>query len=282
VIDIIPVLRGEITLKDGMAITTTKEQYPILIKKDDPIVGSKLRFSGDIRSLFAETAIFLAKSGDVVAEVGSHFGYNVIGIGHKLGQAGKYYAFEPNSGIAAWLRKSLVLNDLQEVVCLKSVAIANAEETIAIDDYLSIVKNEKGEFTKPRTIMVDCSTLDIELAGETRPVNMLLADIPGLEFSIIRGAKDIIDRSENIQIIISVDKAVVATKYNLRKELEKMQERGFLLYVAEGPHSCREVTVEEIISKNEAVIIMTKNKLAAFSKGAEPARQLNHNREEKK
>ncbi|MDR2107712.1 MAG: FkbM family methyltransferase [Holosporaceae bacterium] len=262
VVDIIPVLRGEISLQNGFAITTTREQYPILIKKDDPIVGSKLRFSGDPRSLFAETAAFLVESGDIVVEVGAHFGYNAVRIGNKLGRHGKYYAFEPNDGIAAYFRKSIMLNDLEDIVVLKTVAVSNTEETISIDDYLSISKNPDGSFTKPRSITADCSTLDIELAGELRPVSLLLADIPGLEFDIIGGAKKLIDNSDKIKIIISLNKEIASTRYHAGRELKKMQERGFRIYMAEGFHRCKEADIDEIISQKEAVVILSKQRLS--------------------
>ncbi|MDR1551717.1 MAG: FkbM family methyltransferase [Holosporaceae bacterium] len=266
IIDMVPILRGEVSLERDFSITTTKEGYPLVIKKNDPTVGSKVRFFGDIRSVFSETAMFFAKKGDLVAEVGPHFGYNLVRISKKLGEGGRYYAFEPNNSIFSRLRKSVVLNDLEEIAILRNVAISNKTEIISVPDCLSKIKTEDGIYKKNREINVTCSTLDKELAGETRQVSLLLIDVPGFEFATINGAEKILASSSDVKIIIYLDRIRASKNANEEAELNKLKARGFLFYlVNDHPDSCAEVGVFDILSKEEAVIVMTKKKLDSRS-----------------
>jgi FkbM family methyltransferase len=263
VINAIPMIRGEVSLSGGFSITTIKGKYPILIKKDDPIVGSKLRFSGDARSDFAETAISLAQEDEIVVEAGSHFGYNAISIAKKLKKPSKYYAFEPNEGIFSCLRKSVILNDLDDVVILKNVAISDSERAFSIDDFLSIIKIPQGHYTKPRKIIVSGSTIDRELFEEPRPVSLLLIDVPGVEFSILRGAERIIENSRDIRILVSFDKTASSKNCAVEEEFQKLKSRGFNFYLVDDENISerKQVDVSDILSKDEALIIMTRNEL---------------------
>jgi FkbM family methyltransferase len=258
--NMIPTLRGEVLLENGFSITTTRKHYPIVIKKDDPIVGSRLRLSGNIRSAFAETVISLAQKGEAVVEIGAHFGYNVINIAKKISNSGKYYAFEPNDGILTCLKKSVILNDLEDVVVCKNVAASDTEGTISIDDYLSITKKSKKDYTKPRSILVRSNTIDNELGSELRPISMLLIDIPGSEFSILKGAENTIAHSPNIKIVISIDPQELSKNLNLEGELRKFSNRGFHFYLAETPNKYVKIGIRDILlQKRETIVVIARN-----------------------
>ncbi|MDR1982580.1 MAG: FkbM family methyltransferase [Holosporaceae bacterium] len=270
VINMVPMLRGEISFEDGFSITTTKNRYPILIKKDDPFIGSQLRFSGDVKSIFSETAISLAQNDEIVVEIGAHFGYNVLNIAKKTKGLRKYYAFEPNCGVLSCLRKSVVLNDLDDIVVLRDVAISDEKKSFPIDDCLSVTKTPRGEYTKPRTIIVNSNTLDDELENEPlTSISMLLIDIPGSEFSILKGAEKIIANSPDIKIIISFNNKASSEYFDIENELKKMEQQGFIFYLVETLNNYTQVNIPDILSKKEVVIIMTKNKLNFDSNLAE-------------
>jgi FkbM family methyltransferase len=261
IIDMVPVMRGEVSLDGGFSITTIRNQYPILIKKDDPIVGSRLRFSGDVKSLFSEISIFLAPSDGVVVEVGSHFGYNAINIAKKMKSPGKYYAFEPNAGVFSCLRKSIVLNDIDKIVQLKNVAIFDQENVIPITDCLSPIKNPDGTFTKPRSIVANCDTLDKELADEPRPVSLLMADVAGSEFCVLKGAQKIIENSPDIKMVLAFDRDDSMKSADVKFELQKLKNLGFNFYLVDSFDSFMKADIEEIMSRREGVLVIMKDKL---------------------
>ncbi|MDR2781381.1 MAG: FkbM family methyltransferase [Holosporaceae bacterium] len=260
-VDMVPIIRGEISLDGGFSITLIKNRYPILIKKDDPIVGSRLRFSGDIKSIFSETSLLLAPNHGVIAEVGSHFGYNAINIAKKMGDLSRYYTFEPNSKVFSCFLKSIVLNDLDKIVCPKNVAISDSVSSIAINDCLSTAKNVYETHAKQRAIIVNSSTLDEELKNEQMPVSFLMIDIPGSEFLILRGAKKIIEKSPDIKIVLSFSRKNSLKNTDVRLELQKIKELGFVFYVVEGLGNLVLANIDDILSKDEVVVVMTRNKL---------------------
>ncbi|MDR2766134.1 MAG: FkbM family methyltransferase [Holosporaceae bacterium] len=259
--NIIPVLRGEVSLGEDFVITTIKNKSPILIKKDDPFVGSQLRFSGDIKSLFSVAADSLCKPKDVVLEVGAHFGYNAINLGNHLRHSGKYYAFEANHTVFSCLKKSIALNDLVRVIFPKCIAISGHVGACSIDDCISMKALPQGGFTKPNVIHVKCSTIDTELADEASSVTLLLIDIPGLEFPIINGAKKAIHGSRHIKIIVSFDNEASSSSCDVQEELKKLAAAGFKFYVIEAPNVHTPVDIPEIISRGKAVLVITRDDL---------------------
>ncbi|MDR0968066.1 MAG: FkbM family methyltransferase [Holosporaceae bacterium] len=259
--NIIPTLRGEVPLENGFAITITKKGYPILIKKDDPIVGRKLRFTGEVNSLFSEVAFLLAQTNDVIAEVGAHFGYNAVTIGKKIKGTGKYYAFEPNHTALSCLRKSVVLNNLEEVVNLKNVAICDGKKRMTIDDCLSAVKTRDGKYATFRTISVEGDSIDEELFAEPKPISLLLVDLPGLEFPIIRGADRTLAKSDDIKILISFSLTESSKNCDVKSELSKLEEQGFKFYIAKNAYTYERTETSDILNLKEAVIIITKKEL---------------------
>ncbi|MDR0631992.1 MAG: FkbM family methyltransferase [Holosporaceae bacterium] len=259
--NMIPMIRGEVSISKDFSITTTKDKFPIIIKKKDPTIGKKLRFSGNVESVFLKTAVSLMKKNDTIVEVGAHFGYNTISIAKKLDNSGKYYAFEPNGTVFSCLRKSVVLNDLSEIVVLKNLAIADKVYSFPIKDCLSKKKSSDGHYTKTREVIVNSSTLDRELAEEHRPISLLLIDIPGLEFSIIKGAETIIANSHDIEIVVYFDRARSAKNFDLETEFQRMKNMGFNFYIAKEANNYEKADISNILSRNESVIVMTRNNL---------------------
>jgi FkbM family methyltransferase len=259
--NMIPVFRGEVPLDDGFSITTIRGKYPILIKKDDPLVGSQLRFSGSVRSVFSEVAANLVKKNDVVVEIGSHFGYNTINIAKKL-ENGKFYAFEPNGKVFSYLKKSIFLNDLSDIVVLRNVGISDSRGNYSIDDCLFVPGKDKGS----REILVNMNTLDEELMGELSSVSLLLIDIPGFEFSIISSADRTIACSPNIKIVVFFDKNASSETFKIEKiesELRKLENDGFYLYIAETDKYVK-VNVEELLKLEKEVLIITRDRLTCI------------------
>lgn len=259
IISLIPTFRGEVSLPNNMVITTTKSGYPIIIKKDDPKVGA-VRFSGEVRSNFDRVVHNLYSSNSVIIEVGSHFGERTVEFGNRVKRGGKVYAFEANFGIFSNLRKSIILNDLEHTVFLKNVAIYDYKGSIDIRDNLSLRSQEHAKAIRSRLITVDCNTLDSEMAFEEGAVDLLSIDIPELEFQILKGSTNVIDRSPNIVIVISFDNDPPFK--NAHEELEKFRTKGFKFYIAENKGSLKLIKIDELLKKKEVILIITKKDLS--------------------
>jgi FkbM family methyltransferase len=263
IIDLIPTLRGEISLDGNIIITTTKNKLPILIRKDDPFIANQLRFFGSVKSDFAEIADSLCKSTDIVVEIGSYFGYNSVTLGNKLKGNGKLYGFEPNTHIFSFLKKSIMLNNLENTVILRNVAISDKRGTCNINDIFHIAKTQDGSLEKPRCISVDCVSIDEEMKNINKPIDLLLIDIPGYEFQIITGAADIIKKSPNIAIMVMFDQQESSQSVNVHTEIQNLIRQGFRFYWCDNNRKIHpmKATPEDVIGKNKAILIITKKQL---------------------
>ncbi|MDR1362212.1 MAG: FkbM family methyltransferase [Holosporaceae bacterium] len=262
--NLIPILRGEVTLKNGIVITCTKDGSPLLVKKNDPLLGKHLRVSGMVNSVFSDTILELCRSNDVVVEVGSYFGYNSVLLGKKV-KNGIVYCLEPNSFIFPYLRKNIIINDLESVCILKSVAVSSSKGDCDIEDYFEVAedrqkKNGTNSTKKKQLLRVSCSTLDHEIQGKTGSVNLLAIDIPGLEFLILGGAMKILNESPNIVVVVTFQKKEAAKNVDVESELDQLHAEGFRFYLAQGKNDISPITIGEILELTGNIVLIFSKK----------------------
>lgn len=258
----IPKLRGEVALNEKYVITSTNEGYPLIVKKDDPYVGIHVRFTGSIKSLFMRTAYALSKKGGIVLEVGAHFGYNVVNIGKKIGNEGRYYAYEPNPAIAECLKKNITLNNLDKIVRFKCIAISDKNSTYQVEDYTFASEDNINKEHHWATIAAESNTIDRELSEEAEQLSLiLLDDVPGEEFDILRGANNTVSRSDGVIILIAFQKEASQKKCNPREELQRLQSLGFNFYTARTKGNIEPITIDKILSQKQTILILSRNKI---------------------
>ena len=257
---IIPKLRGEVSLHSGFVITSISDSYPFIIRKDDPFVGDQLRFTGNVKSLFAQTANHLVHKGDVVAEIGSHFGYNAICIGNYLKNNGSYYAIEANTDVTGYLRKNIIINNLDGVVTIINKAISDQQSTYAIDDVLSYYHNPDGSYSSSKTIIVTSSTLDQELPGAN--LSLLLVDVPGTSLKILDGAQRILQDSQNIKVLANLDLTNV-NDTTAMKEFNHLSSQGFQFFEVIAFDKYRKISSEQIINKKKLIVVISRHNVGS-------------------
>jgi FkbM family methyltransferase len=252
----VPTLRGEVSLGRDIVITTLKTGEPIIVKKNDGSVGNQLRFSGYVRSKFDEVVHSFHENAKIIVEVGAHFGYRTVLFGKHMEKKGKVYAFEPNIGLLSLLKKSLILNDLKDNVILKNMAISDHSGNINIIDELAI---DSTRTEQPRYVVVNCNTLDDEMKSEENPIDLLSIDIPGSEFSILRGSYKMIDRSPNIVIVVAFDNDPVSK--DAPAELQKLANMGFYFYCYDNQRLLTKLNITELLQQKEVILVITKKNL---------------------
>ncbi|GHU17086.1 hypothetical protein FACS189472_03480 [Alphaproteobacteria bacterium] len=260
IIGLIPKLRGEVSIGNGFVITHTKDNYPLIIKEDDPFSGQQLRFSGSVKSVFSETVADLCNGNDIIIEVGSYFGYNSVLLGKKLKKGGKIYCFEPNPSIFLCLRKNVIINDLESHCVLKNIAISSASGSCSIEDYFTVSKLKDGSYTKPRMIKVACDTLDEALEDERKAVDILATDVPGIEFLILSGASRILEH-DNIKVVFAFDKDASSKNTDVRTELNNLHALGFRFFISKGKKDISPITIDEIMEMKSAVLVLSRKLL---------------------
>lgn len=255
-VNLIPTLRGEVKMSDGVVITTIQNRYPILIRQDDPYIGTQLRYSGDINSLFSQAAVAICSRDEKIIEVGANFGFNTILLGKSLSDSGKIYAYEPNQTAFSCLQKSIYLNDLTHIVEFENIALSDHTGECDIEDITTVTKNENGELCKGEIRSVKCSTLDEIFEG--KDASLLLIDIPGQEFHIVNHAHKVIEASRNLKILVSFKNSGV---HRGEQTFEYLHGLGYKCYVVSVGPNFTEITKEELMQKSEGILLFSKTKV---------------------
>lgn len=256
-VNFIPRMRGEVNIDDEFVITRIKNKYPLVIRKHDPFISNQLRFSGNLNSHFSKVSDMLCNSGDVVAEVGACFGYNTIPIADKLRNNGKFYAYEANRAVCNNLKKSIALNDLEDVVELKNLAISSSDGQCPIDDYLSL----SLEQTKAsQTIQCQCSTIDKEFANGKR-LTRLLIDIPEYGLDVIKGAKSLIENTLELKIVFAFDYETLSKRFDVENEFKNLAAKGVRFYTVNKYAEYVQIHINDMKSLHNTVIVMSREKL---------------------
>lgn len=255
----IPRLRGEIVLPNNYVVTSINQTFPILIRKDCPRIAQHLRFKGSVESIFDKAALNLCSRQERVVEIGAHFGYNAIMLGQILQMNGKYTAIEGNPPVARCLYKNMVLNDLSDTVEVIKIAAADHKGTCDIsEDALLHPDEEDDHSTMHRKLIVECDTLDNILKNEE--VSLILISVPSSTFDVLRGAKDIIDRTNRLQVLLRLDTNKIDKSIDIRGDLTSLNRRGFKFYEVVSADEMKEIFIDEIIDKKKLILLMKKEK----------------------
>ena len=138
------------------------------------------------------------EKGDVVIDIGAHIGTFSIMAGHKVGNRGKVYAYEPVPATFDILKKNIYINSLQNIVCPYKIGISNG---IGEKEFYIFEKNGKPLFhsssfyrgqsgvidaTGSEKIEVECITLkDIFEVNDLDRIDVLKLDCEGEEYAIL-------------------------------------------------------------------------------------------------
>lgn len=271
----IPIFRGEISLNRGIVITKIHDTYPILIRANDPFFGSRLRYYGTNKSTFAHAAHLLCKPTDNIADVGAYFGYTSIIVGTEIlkqqantQNCGKIFSYEPNERICSYFKKSVVLNDLENIIQINPVAImdrignCNIYNALALKSMSRQKKYEPELDQEPQELTVRCSTLDKELGCKVDHLNLLLVDVGGIAFLVLRGAGELIEKSPDVKILVNFNKAEVEEFSDCAAEFLRLKDQGMRFYlVKDYGELLVETNPKAIMQEEEAVFLIMRQRL---------------------
>jgi len=160
---------------------------------------------------------FSPKEGDVVIDVGAHIGPYTLKASKRVGLNGKIIAIEADPENFDILNRNIQLNKLTNVIALNYAAYSKEDKI-----RLYLLKKDKSSYTKYNTVMTDiaqynneqkefvevqANTLDYLLLSngiKHEQVNWIKIDVEGAEFDVLKGAKNILSKSNNISLLIEI------------------------------------------------------------------------------
>ncbi|HET9806211.1 MAG TPA: FkbM family methyltransferase [Nitrososphaeraceae archaeon] len=195
---------------------------------------------------------FTPREGDIVIDVGAHIGPYTLKASRHVGLNGKVIAIEADPENFKLLKLNIQLNKLTNVIAL-NYAVYSKEDKIKL--YLPSKEKEEESspsYTKYNTIMtervdnekkfveVKANTLDYLLQSngiKHEQVNWIKIDVEGAEYEVLKGSKDILDKSNNISLLIEVHNLSsninlyepikeFLNSYNFKIDFEKVESSG--------------------------------------------------------
>lgn len=163
----------------------------------DAYIGKSLSYYGEFSEGEAELFKQIVGEGNIVLEIGANIGAHTVALAKMVGQKGRVYAFEPQRLVFQILAGNIALNSLANVYCYQK-AVGETPGTLLVPmlDYekeinwggLSLGSWEQGESVKVITI----DSLEIPFC------NFIKIDVEGMELSVLKGAKQIIEKHRPI------------------------------------------------------------------------------------
>jgi FkbM family methyltransferase len=129
----------------------------------------------------------IIRPGDVVFDVGAHYGYYTLLSSALTGPQGKVFAFEPSPGNIPRLRKHLDINHCNNVIVLE-LALSDHEGTARFDNQAG---SGTGHLATDGRIEVKITSLDI-ISSRLPVPNVLKIDCEGAEIEVLKGGENTI------------------------------------------------------------------------------------------
>lgn len=151
----------------------------------------------------------LVGEGDIVYDIGAHFGLYTLLLSGSVGETGKVYAFEPNPE----LLPSLIISvERLRNVKLFPVALSDTEGTVDLfvpEDASMASLNDwtKGVGGNVHKVACEKVRLDELIKKENIPyAHFIKCDVEGAELAVFLGAREMLDRSDAPIMLFEVNR----------------------------------------------------------------------------
>ena len=175
----------------------------------DEFIGMSIREYGEYSELELKTILKFINEGDVIFDIGANIGCFSVPFAKKVGSNGKVYAFEPQKFIFNLLKENIKCNELNNVQIFNN-AIGGKNRTLELNDFdysqpgnfggIGLKEDYDNSYcakikgTKKNKI----KTLTLNNFLNLKKCNFLKIDVELMELSVLKGAKDFINKFKPI------------------------------------------------------------------------------------
>ncbi|RUM57043.1 MAG: hypothetical protein DSY59_03385 [Persephonella sp.] len=192
-------------LNKHLVIKMRTEDYLLLVNTKDnwsknPITWGRVETPED---KFIKKII---KKGDIIFDVGAHWGGFTVLFGKLVGKTGKVYSFEPSSINFRYLKKNICINNLKNIISIYKYAVGNKEKFIKLaiaessSGHNSIVRGDISvkEYEEVKQISLD----NFINTNGINKINFLKIDVEGYELEVLKGFEKSLKKLNNFWLFI--------------------------------------------------------------------------------
>ena len=169
-------------------------------------IAEKAKNKGIENTLLRNSFKLLSASGirsdAVVFDVGANFGYlSLVWADSVCRNNGNIYSFEPNPSVFRCFEKSVLENNLSGIVKYQNKAVGR--KSGKVNFYFSeTTSNMNNEFDKSENSVIGLVSIDDFIKqNEISRCDMIKIDVDGIEFDILNGAAETLDKFKPLLII---------------------------------------------------------------------------------
>ena len=141
--------------------------------------------------------------GNIVVDVGANIGLHTLNMARIVGNTGQVFAFEPDPSNFEILKKNVKINNYKNIILeQKAVGDKHGRITLYQSDHpgkhriFPQTEQAKGQ------VQVELTNLDNYFDSDMiDKINFIKIDVEGLEFSVLKGMKNILKNSKKIKIL---------------------------------------------------------------------------------
>jgi FkbM family methyltransferase len=191
----------------------------------------RLSINGVYEEFETKTLETIIKKDDTVIDIGSNIGYYTLKFSKWVGETGNVYAFEPEPSNFDLLQKNISINNCQNVTLVQK-AVSDKNDSVKmhlIDEHPAghRIANENDE----NTISVEQITLDDYFSQKHETIDFIKMDVEGSEPGVIKGMQHLLQKSQNLKIMIEFAPHLIANYGITPKEfLDLIKSCGFKIY----------------------------------------------------
>ncbi len=141
--------------------------------------------------------------GNIVVDVGANIGLHTLNMARIVGNTGQVFAFEPDPSNFEILEKNVKINNYQNIILeQKAVGDKHGRTTLYQSDHPGKHRIFPQTEQAKSQVQVELTNLDNYFDSDMiDKINFIKIDVEGLEFSVLKGMKNILKNSKKIKIL---------------------------------------------------------------------------------
>ena len=141
--------------------------------------------------------------GNIVVDVGANIGLHTLNMARIVGNAGQVFAFEPDPSNFEILKKNAKINNYKNIILeQKAVGDKHGRTTLYQSDHPGKHRIFPQTDQAKSQVQVELTNLDNYFDSDMiDKINFIKIDVEGLEFSVLKGMKNILKNSKKIKIL---------------------------------------------------------------------------------
>jgi len=187
-------------------LTETRSGLRMFIDGRDTGSGLEIIHSGYIEPDVMKVLQRCFKPGATFLDVGTNFGFYTLFAAQQMGGSGRVYSFEANPFLIPFIEGSAYINGLSNNITLINKAVADREGTAQFG--FSFAHIGGGSLLAGSNDVAECEhvevplvTIDSVIPADVQ-VDVIKLDVEGHEAAALRGLKQVIARSPDVQIVL--------------------------------------------------------------------------------